>query len=404
MRNRIIFLIFVPSLYINIYLVEMNKFISHIIAFAVAVLSSMTLFSSCDDAAEGISYKEQVFQVGNVSWQGDVSSSDRAVITNLINNMVKVEACQFFMGAQSRSMGRPNYFPGYTNRDTVFCRNGEAFWRNLKTKDTVRYNAADFQFLDTLKTKLDTVPYSIIYKAETLWVGPVIEVTMPDYYIGKFEITQAEWTAVMHRSPRGHYCIIENNGTEPWYDEIGKGDNVAAYNIWYEDAVDFCDKLSAITGLKFRLPTEAEWECAARGGKYSRGYRYPGHDSSSDAGWTYASACSQKLGGKDYGIHAVGERLANELGIYDMCGNVSEWVANQYYKYGQTDAVNPQGVASTEGDDDVLVLRGGSWMQQRGIDFCPGNRERRFMSRYDTEEARQSAFVNCGFRIAISAK
>lgn len=382
----------------------MNKFISNILVLGFVLIAFACSFTSCDEASEGLTYKTQTFNVGDVNWSSEVSSADKAVITNLLNNMVKVEACQFFMGSQSRSSSRANFFSGYSYKDTIWTRDNKAFWRDLKTKDTTFYSVSDFLFADTIKQKHDTVAYTVVYKSESLWVGPVMEVTMPDYYIGKFEITQGEWMAVMHRAPKGHYCIIENNGSEPWYKEIGKGDNVAAYNIWYEDAVDFCQTLSNITGLQFRLPTEAEWECAARGGKYSRGYRYPGSDTSTEVGWTYSTACSQRLGEENYGIHAGGELLGNELGIYDMCGNVSEWVANQYYKYGLTDAVNPQGKAPNNDDTDVLVLRGGSWMQQRTIDFCPGNRERRYMSRYDTEEAKQSAFVNCGFRIAISAK
>ncbi|MBQ0058267.1 MAG: SUMF1/EgtB/PvdO family nonheme iron enzyme [Bacteroidales bacterium] len=382
----------------------MYRYSSRLFRLAVVMVSALTLCFSCDEVDEGVCYTEQAFEVGNVKWSSDVSSSDREVLSRLISNMVKVESCRFHMGAQSQSSARANFIPSLTHRDTIWGRNGEAFWRDLKTKDTIRFNIADFNFIDTIRSKHDTVAYNVIYKAETLWVGPVIDVDMPDYYIGKFEITQAEWMAVMHRNPRGQYCIIEGHSGQPWYDEIGKGDNIAAYNIWFEDAVEFCQKLSAMTGLEFRLPTEAEWECAARGGKYNRGYRYPGSDSSQEVGWTYENACQQKLGQENYGVHAGGERLPNELGIYDMCGNVSEWVGNQYYRYGWTDTVNPQGIAPNFNSDDVLILHGGSWMQQRTSMFCPAYRERRIMSQYTTEAARQSAFVNCGFRIAVSAK
>lgn len=373
------------------------------ISIFLAALTAV-LFSSCDDVEEGISYQTTVFPVGEAVWRNDVSASDQAVISNLINNMVKVEGCQFYMGSQAKTYRRANYFSYLSSHDTIFYRNGKAFTRNLKTEDTVFYNPANFHFIDTVKTKRDTVRYANIYKNGAFWVGPVIEVSMPDYYIGKFEITQAEWMAVMHRNPSGHYCIIEGHEGAPWYEEIGLGDNIAAYNIWYQDALDFCDSLKAKTGLNFRLPTEAEWECAARGGKYSRGYRYAGSDSFTDAGWAYSNSCAQKIGNEDYGIHAGGEKLANELGLYDMCGNVSEWVANAYYRYGVLDSINPQGKTPLLDGKDTLILRGGSWMQSKYADFCVANRKYAIMSSYSDEISMQSAFVNCGFRISISAQ
>ena len=378
----------------------MKEVIVRSILFAVL---SAVLLASCDDVEEGISYKKTTFPVGEVVWRSDVSASEQAVISNLINNMVKVEACQFYMGAQAKTYRRANYFGYFSGRDSVFLRDGKAFTRNLKTADTVFYNPGNFHFIDTIKTKKDTVCYANVYKNGVFWVGPVIEVSMPDYYIGKYEITQAEWMAVMHREPTGQYCIVEGRSGASWYKEIGLGDKVAAYNVWYQDAKDFCDSLNAKTGLRFRLPTEAEWECAARGGKYSRGYRYAGSDSYTEAGWVYSNACAQKIGEEDYGIHAGGEKVANELGIYDMCGNVSEWVLNAYYKYGVLDSINPQGKAPLLDGTDTLILRGGSWMQTKYADFSVANRKHAIMSSYSDESSMQSAFVNCGFRITISA-
>lgn len=369
-------------------------------------LISMFFVTSCDDAEEGIHYNKTVFPVGEAVWRSDVSSDEQAVITQLINNMVKVEACQFYMGVQSQTVKRANYFTGYGERDTVwYDKNRQtAYWRNLKSADTAWYNPADFHFLDTVKTKKDTIPFACIYRRGQYWVGPVTEVSMPDYYMGRYEITQGEWNAVMHRKPTGHHCIVADVPAAAWHKEIGLGDNYPAYNIWYQDAVDFCDTLSAKTGLNFRLPTEAEWECAARGGKYCRGYRYSGADSPGDAGWTYNNSAAKMQGYEDYGIHPGGEKVANELGIYDMSGNVSEWVANCYYRYGATDSINPVGKAPLNNGQDTLILRGGSWMQKNSYDFCTANREKRILSDYSTEQELHSAFANCGFRICISAQ
>ncbi|MBP5346543.1 MAG: SUMF1/EgtB/PvdO family nonheme iron enzyme [Bacteroidales bacterium] len=411
------------------------------IAGAIAFLALSITVTSCDDAAEGIQYTETPFPVGTAVWRNDVSSEDRAVITNLINNMVKVDACKFYMGVQAKSSKRDNYFVSanfsrdtvwlqestqkayhlpaavYYN-DTTYVEKSQSQWADpavpeysmvvtRKSRiDTAWFAPGSFNFVDTLKLKRDTLRYATIYRYNAYWVGPVVTVTMPDYYIGKFEITQREWEAVMHRKPTGNFYLnaqnpIPDSKKSAWYDEFGKGDNIAAYNIWYEDAVAFCDTLSKLTGLRFRLPTEAEWECAARGGKYSHGYKYPGSDEYAECGWVRSNSFNEGMGGKHYGVHAGGEKLPNELGIYDMVGNVSEWVSNCYYRYSMLDANNPQGVQPLNNGQDTLIMRGGSWMQSNSIYYCPSVRKWSVWSTYETEESKQSAFVNCGFRIAL---
>lgn len=383
------------------------KRIRTIILGLIALSFVPCLLSSCDDAEEGIRYRATKFEVGNVSWRNDVSAEDRAVISELIQKMTLVESCHFYMGGQSKVSTRANYAYGFSSKDTIWCPVDAvmAYWRDLKSHDTVWYNPRDFAFIDTLTTKRASIPYTTVYKNGACWVGPVIEVEMPDYYIGKFEITQSEWMAVMHRNPTGKFCVIPETYGESWYEEIGKGDDIAAYNIWYQDAVAFCEELSDITGLPFRLPTEAEWECAARGGKYCRGYRYAGTDETDIAGWTYYNAASSgysKEKETDFGVHRGGLKIANELGIYDMCGNVSEWVSNAYYRYSATDAKNPQGRLVQNNGQDTLILRGGSWMQKKSADFALCNRKYCIMNSYSSEESKQSAFVNCGFRICLS--
>lgn len=382
----------------------MNKVYHYILGIA-ALMALPFLATSCDDAEKGISYRTTAFPVGEVHWNG-VSSDDQVVITGLINKMIKVEACHFYMGAQSQYSTRANYSYGFATKDSIWNRfNDEAYWRDLKTKDTIWFKASSFNFIDTITTKRESIRYTTVYRNGACWVGPVIEVTMPDFYIGKFEITQREWEAVMHREPTGKYCVIQGHRGQSWYDEIGKGDDIAAYNIWHEDAVEFCETLSAKTGLNFRLPTEAEWECAARGGKYARGYKFAGSDDSGEAGWTYHnSAATGYSEGEEtnYGIHKGGLKLPNELGIYDMCGNVSEWVSNAYYRYDASVTNNPQGTPVLNNGQDTLILRGGSWMQKKSMDFSMGNRKYCIMSSYPSEESKHSAFVNCGFRICIS--
>ena len=163
---------------------------------------------------------------------------------------------------------------------------------------------------------------------------PVHRVTMTnDYYIGKYEVTQALWQAVM--------------GSNPSY---FKGDDLPVEKVSWDDCQDFISKLNAMTGKRFRLPTEAEWEYAARGGKKSQGYQYSGSNTLDNVAWYHDNSGSK--------THAVGTKQPNELGIYDMTGNVSEWCQDRYGDYSGVPQTNPTGSV----DGKFRVNRGGSWM------------------------------------------
>ena len=162
---------------------------------------------------------------------------------------------------------------------------------------------------------------------------PVHQVTLTnDYYMGKYEVTQALWQAVMGSNPSNF-----------------KGDNLPVEKVSWNDCQEFISKLNSLTGRKFRLPTEAEWEYAARGGKKSRGYQYSGSSNISDVVW-YKDNSANKT-------HPVGTKQANELGIYDMSGNVWEWCSDRYGSYSSFSQTNPTGSYSGA----FRVLRGGGW-------------------------------------------
>ena len=192
---------------------------------------------------------------------------------------------------------------------------------------------------------------------------PTHRVTLTnDYYIGKYEVTQALWKAVMG-----------NNPSSPKYD------NFPVERVSWKDCQKFLSKLNRITGKTFRLPTEAEWEYAARGGNKSRGYQYSGSNNISDVAW-------YGYGGE--GTHYVGTKQPNELGIYDMSGNVGEWCQDWYDLYNSSSLVNPTGANS----GSFRVYRGGSWHGDTG---CCRSSYRYF----STPDVR---YNDLGFRLVLS--
>ena len=169
--------------------------------------------------------------------------------------------------------------------------------------------------------------YTLIYEK------PVHDVTLSDYYIGETEVTQELWTAVMGSNP-SHFS----------------GNRRPVEEVSWNDCQEFIAKLNDLTGKNFRLPTEAEWEYAARGGNLSQGYKCSGSDSVDDVAWHYNSDGS-------YGTHDVKTKQANELGTYDMNGNVWEWCQDWYGDYTEDSQIDPTGPETgTE-----RILRGGSW-------------------------------------------
>ena len=161
---------------------------------------------------------------------------------------------------------------------------------------------------------------------------PAHQVTLSSYMIGKTEVTQELWEAVMGSNPS------EFNGS-----------NLPVENVSWEDCQTFIRKLNALTDKNFRLPTEAEWEFAARGGNNSRGYKYSGSNTVSNVAWYKDNSSST--------THPVATKAPNELGIYDMSGNVEEWCNDGYGDYTSASQTNPTGPNS----GSSRVYRGGSW-------------------------------------------
>lgn len=195
------------------------------------------------------------------------------------------------------------------------------------------------------------------------WAYPVHPVTLSSFYICKFETTQEVWIAVMGDNPSEF-----------------KGRKLPVTNVTYRDCQEFVKKLNQITGRSFRLPTEAEWEFAARGGNKSRGYKYAGSNTLSEVAW-YRDGSGK--------THNVGLKYPNELGLFDMSGNVSEWCNDIYDKYKAGEQVNPQGGLS----GSHRIVRGGS-IVSTGEDYCLTS-TRDYLPEYDFR------YYARGFRLAM---
>lgn len=163
------------------------------------------------------------------------------------------------------------------------------------------------------------------------------------FYIGMLEVTQSQWEKVMGTT------IYQQKSKAGASSTYGTGPDYPMYYVSWEEAKEFCARLSRQTGRNYSLPTEAEWEYAARGGKKNEGTKYAGGWSVGDVAWYSDNSNSS--------THVCGTKRANALGIYDMSGNVWEWCEDWYGSYLSYDTDNPKGASS----GSYRVLRGGSW-------------------------------------------
>lgn len=161
---------------------------------------------------------------------------------------------------------------------------------------------------------------------------PAFAVTLSSYYIGECEVTQDLWKAVTGNNPSKYKSSLRPVENVTWF-----------------ECQKFVEKLSKLTGRTFSIPTEAQWEYAARGGKKSQHYRYSGSNNIDDVAWYEGNSLKQS--------HVIGQKMPNELGLYDMSGNVQEWCADYYDTYTISPKTNPTGPETGY----HRVYRGGAW-------------------------------------------
>ena len=193
---------------------------------------------------------------------------------------------------------------------------------------------------------------------------PSHQVSVSDFYIGKYEVTQAQWKAVMGKNPSKN-----------------QGDSLPVENVSWTDVQKFISCLNDLTGKEYRLPSEAEWEFAARGGNKSKKYKYCGSNELDNVAWYSSNSVSK--------THVIGSKSANELGIHDMSGNVLEWCGDLYGLYSNNAKNNPKGPVT----GSTRVIRGGSWNNYSQI--------ARVSYRYGWDPNYRSN--NLGFRLALSS-
>lgn len=174
-------------------------------------------------------------------------------------------------------------------------------------------------------------------EASNYWESPVHQVKLDSYYIGETVVTQALWEAVMHTSPR----------------IFNKGEDLPIENVSWNDCQEFIKRINDLTKMNFRLPTEAEWEFAARGGNKSNSYKYAGDKKIDCVAWYVKNS--------DGKPHPVKSKSKNELGLYDMSGNVYEWCQDWFGNYNSSKESNPLGPSS----GGFRVIRGGSWKNDK---------------------------------------
>ena len=233
------------------------------------------------------------------------------------------------------------------------CSEAKAWLREQKNKSrnnntsssviTIRVNGVDFKMV---KVEGGTFSMGATPEQGSIF-GSTYSVTLSDYYIGETEVTQELWEAVMGNNP----SYFKGNNQRP------------VENVSWNDCKEFIEKLNQLTGKSFRLPTEAEWEYAARGGKYCKkyAYKYSGSNNVGEVAWYKGNS-----GGK---THSVKTKKANKLGLYDMSGNVLEWCYDRFSGYRGYSRTNLNESSSSE----YRVLRGGGWYGEMTIsDYVGG--------------------------------
>ena len=298
--------------------------------------ADMTYYSSCD-----------------VNHDGDVTSADITYVYNIL-------------------LGIPNTNPDPNVEEITV--NGVTF--NMVFVEGGTYMMGDPNYQNSPITAND---------------GPVHQVTVSSFSIGQTEVTQELWVAVMGYNP----SYFNGCGNPDYYSnhdpDYGINLQRPVEYVLFQDCEAFIAQLNQLTGKTFRLPTEAEWEFAARGGNKSQGFGlYAGSDNLSEVAWYYLNIPSNTMGTEGFGSQTVGTKAPNELDLYDMTGNVYELCQDWLGDYPTEPQVNPTGAES----GTYHVARGGAWSLY----------SKYMQLTYRWQQRPDNRGNSVGFRLAMSAE
>lgn len=308
----------------------------------------------CNYSSNGHSQEYKVYTYRQVGEKLMRNNNVRLSANELYNELIKpiemrIQSCVYkyrgkldrfvFSEGGIKSSSRIVKMINEMDNNAVFYRLFQWQQENQEYLDFDNYSCSNQEFT------VNGVTFTMVYvKAGSFYMGsdetdnerPIHLVMLSrDYYIGRFPVTQELWRAVMGTEASCYF----------------KGDRLPVESVTWDECQVFTRRLSELTGEDFRLPTEAQWEYAARGGIKSRGYKYSGSDNLDEVAWYE--------GNSEHKTHEVGMKRLNELGIYDMSGNVWEWCNDKYRSsYISSDpVVDPKGCC----DGSCRVYRGGSW-------------------------------------------
>ena len=282
-----------------------SRIIRRMFVCLAAVCLSVAFFTGCSK-----NENESDHHASEKTSENDAASGEMTVILpgNVALTLVKVEAGTFEMSARDKA-----------------------------TEDYKEDNSKQpFVIVDDEGNIDDDSMLSLLFENEV----PHQATLTRDFYIGRTEIIQAQWKAVMGSNP-SHFT----------------GDDRPVEQVSWYNAMEFCGKLNELKlapeGWRFTLPTETQWEFAARGGKRSKGYRYSGSDTADEVAWCDDESKSET------GTHPAGQKKPNELGLYDMSGNVCEWCLDDWLD--DSSELKPEFVRGNDSSDELRAVRGGGW-------------------------------------------
>jgi len=309
----------------------------------VLLMLAVPFQTAADDFLRGDCNEDGDVTIADVTTLIDYLLNDQWVLPNLENETIKTAAHDFVLGDCDLD-GNVNISDVSTLIDYLL----RGFWNGVPKTQTFTVNGVTFTMVI-----IDGGTFSMGAPGgdADAWDNefPAHRVTVSSFLIGQTEVTQELWIAVMGNNPSLW------NG---WHGEdFGTNIQRPVENVSWNECQTFITKLNEMTGQTFRLPTEAEWEFAARGGNKSMGYKYAGSDDVDEVAW-YALVWGTEYNTYGDGPQSVATKKANEQGLYDMSGNVHEWCQDWYGSYGWAPKNNPTGpVTGTH-----RVYRGGDWM------------------------------------------